>query len=157
MDDYIAKPLRRDELLTISEKWTGRIDDCPLMIDDCIAPQGNQETEAPMEYAKALEEFEEDEEFLMEVLEGFIGNVTSQIKLIRQAISDGDAEAVRREAHSIKGGAANLAANELSAIAFDLENIGKSGVLGECIEALERLEQEFFRLEHFVAKRDNIS
>ena len=40
----------------------------------------------------------------MEVLEGFIGNVTSQIKLIRQAISDGDAEVVRREAHSIKGG-----------------------------------------------------
>ena len=27
MDDYIAKPIRRKELLTIVEKWTGRIDD----------------------------------------------------------------------------------------------------------------------------------
>ena len=157
MDDYIAKPLRRKELLTIAEKWSSRIDDCRLMIDDCIAPQGNQESEAPMEYAKALEEFEGDEEFLMEVLEGFIGNVTSQIKLIRQAISDGDAEVVRREAHSIKGGAANLTANDLSGIAFEIENIGKSGMLEEGIDSLQKLEREFFRLERFVAKRDGIN
>ena len=157
MDDYIAKPLRRKELLTIAEKWSSRIDDCRLMIDDCIAPQGNRESEAPMEYERALEEFEGDGEFLMEVLEGFIGNVTSQIKLIRQAISDGDAEAVRREAHSIKGGAANLTANDLSGIAFEIENIGKSGVLVEGTETLEKLEREFFRLEHFVRKRDNIN
>ena len=150
MDDYIAKPLRRKELLTIVEKWTSGI-------DDCIAPRGNQESEAPMEYAKALEEFEGDEEFLMEVLEGFIGNVTSQIKLIRQAISDGDAEAVRREAHSIKGGAANLTANDLSGIAFEIENIGKSGMLEGSIDALQKLEREFFRLERFVTKRDDIN
>ena len=156
MDDYIAKPLRRKELLTIVEKWTRRIDDCRLMIDDCIAPQGNQESEAPMEYERTLEEFEGDEDFLMEVLEGFIGNVTSQIKLIRQAISDGDAETVRREAHSIKGGAANLTANDLSGIAFEIENIGKSGMLEEGIDSLQKLEREFFRLEHFVRKRDNI-
>ena len=157
MDDYIAKPIRRKELLTIVEKWTSRIDDSRLMIDDCIAPQGNQESEAPMEYERALEEFEGDEEFLMEVLEGFIGNVTSQIKLIRQAISDGDAEAVRREAHSIKGGAANLTANDLSGIAFEIENIGKSGMLEEGIDSLQKLEREFFRLERFVAKRDDIN
>ena len=156
MDDYIAKPLRRKELLTIAEKWSSKIDDCRLMIDDCIAPQGNQEPEAPMEYERALEEFEGDGEFLMEVLEGFIGNVTSQIKLIRQAISDGDAEAVRREAHSIKGGAAILTANDLSAIAFDLENIGRSGVLDGGIETIERLEKEFHRLERFRANRDDI-
>ena len=102
-------------------------------------------------------EFEGDEEFLMEVLEGFIGNVTSQIKLIRQAISDGDAETVRREAHSIKGGAANLTANDLSGIAFEIENIGKSGMLEEGIDSLQKLEREFFRLERFVAKRDDIN
>ncbi|MCP4576228.1 MAG: PAS domain S-box protein [Deltaproteobacteria bacterium] len=157
MDDYIAKPLRRKELLTIAEKWTSGIYDCRLMPDDCIALRGNQESEAPMEYAKALEEFEGDEAFLMEVLEGFIGNVTSQIGIIREAISDGDSEIVRREAHSIKGGAANLTADELSKIAFELENIGRSGMLEEGIDSLQKLEREFFRLERFVAKRDDIN
>ncbi len=65
------------------------------------------------------------------------------------AISDGDAELVKREAHSIKGGAANLTANELSGIAFELENIGKSNTLEASTVILERLEKEFYRLDAF--------
>ena len=134
------------------------------MIDDCTTPRanqgleiGNNESKAPMEYEMALEEFEGDEAFLMEVLEGFIENVRSQIGIIRRAISDGDAETVRKEAHSIKGGAANLTANVLSGIAFELERIGTSGVLEGSMECLERLENEFHRLERFGAKHNDIS
>ena len=160
MDDYIAKPLKRKKLLTIAEKWSTAILDCGLRIEDSKSEVQNPKSELendPMDFPKAIEEFEGDEEFLMEVLEGFIENVTSQIKLVRQAISDGDAEAVRREAHSIKGGAANLTANDLSGIAFEIENIGKSGMLEEGIDALQKLEREFFRLERFVSKRDDIN
>ncbi|MBE9541160.1 MAG: Hpt domain-containing protein [Proteobacteria bacterium] len=85
----------------------------------------------------------------MEVLEGFLDNVRAQIETIHQAISNGDAEVVWKEAHSIKGGAANLTANELSSVAIELENIGKSGVPEGGIEALERLKKEFYRLENF--------
>ena len=86
----------------------------------------------------------------MEVLNGFLENVRAQILTIRQAMSDGDVDVVRREAHSIKGGAANLTADELSRIAFELENIGKSGALEEGIGCLKRLEKEFYRLEGYV-------
>ena len=160
MDDYIAKPIRRKGLLTIVEKWSTAIADCGLRIADSKSEVQNPKSELgndPMDFARAIEEFEGDGEFLMEVLEGFFGNVTSQIGTIRQAIFEGDAEAVRREAHSIKGGAANLTANDLSGVAFEIENIGKSGMLEEGIDALQKLEREFFRLERFVAKRDGIN
>ena len=101
----------------------------------------------PMNFEKAIEEFEGDKEFLMEVVDGFLDNVRAQIETIHQAITDGDSEVVRREAHSIKGGAANLTADVLSKIAFELENIGKSGLLEGGIEVLERLEKEFHHLE----------
>jgi len=152
MDDYLVKPLKKKDLLTMLAKWTrgiGGIDDCRSMIDDDAAPRGNNESEAPMGYERALEEFEGDEDFLMEVIEGFLENVSAQIVTMRQAISDGDAEAVRREAHAIKGGAANLTAEKLSGIAFELENIGVSGVLGKGIEVIDKLEQEFHRLKAF--------
>jgi len=103
-----------------------------------------------MDFEAAVEEFEGDKEFLMEVVDGFLENVRAQIPTIRQAITDGNAETVRGEAHSIKGGAANLTADKLSKIAFELENIGKSGALEGGIEALERLEKEFSRLEDYV-------
>ena len=178
MDDYITKPLKRKRLLAMVDKWTQRIDDLKdetpdLQLSTTVNQQSTISREisllgagaddhqskevAPMDFPWAIEEFEGDEEFLMEAMENFFENVTSQIGAMRQAISDGDAEVVRREAHSIKGGAANLTANELSRIAFELENIGKSGMLEGGIDALQKLEREFFRLERFFAKRNDIS
>jgi len=147
MDDYISKPLRRKDLLAMVDKWV-RSKSGSRQESGQDQPKGEIiEEDAPMNFEEALEEFEGDKEFLMEVLEGFLKNGKAQIGTIRQAISDGDAEIVNTEAHSIKGGAANLTANELSGIAYELENIGKSGVLEEGIEILERLEKEFHRLE----------
>jgi HPt (histidine-containing phosphotransfer) domain-containing protein len=114
---------------------------------------GSKMARAPMDFARAIEEFEGDEDFLMEVVEGFVGNVESQIEIIRQAISEGDAEVVGKEAHSIKGGAGNLTADELSKIALELENIGKSGNLEEGAQTLGRLEKEFRFLKAYVGNR----
>ena len=178
MDDYITKPLKRKKLLAMVDKWTQRIDDLKDETPDPeLSTTVNQQSTishevsllgagadnhqskevAPMDFPRAIEEFEGDEEFLMEAMGEFFENVTSQIGVMRQAISDGDGEVVRREAHSIKGGAANLIADELSGAAFELEKIGKSGMLEGSMDVLEKLEREFFRLEHFVAKRDDIS
>ncbi|MBT3368437.1 MAG: response regulator [Nitrospina sp.] len=156
MDDYIAKPLRRKDLLSMVDKWSTEISDFELRITDSRSEVQNPKSELgsdPMDFATAIEEFEGDDEFLLEVLGGFFKNVTSQIGIIRQAVSEENAEVVRREAHSIKGGAANLTANELSAIAFELEKIGSSGALEEAIEVLERLEKAFHCLETYVGNR----
>ncbi|MBC8434004.1 MAG: response regulator [Desulfobacterales bacterium] len=106
---------------------------------------------APINFEKAIAEFDGDKEFFIGVLEGFFENVRGQIETLRQAVSDGDADLVRREAHSIKGGAANLTADELSKIAFKLENIGQSEVLEEGFEFIGRLEKEFQRLEAYAS------
>ena len=61
------------------------------MIDECTTPHKNQKLEvgnhlskAPIEYERAIEEFEGDEGFLMEVMEGFLGKVRTQIETIRK-------------------------------------------------------------------------
>jgi CheY-like chemotaxis protein/HPt (histidine-containing phosphotransfer) domain-containing protein len=195
MDDYIAKPLMRKELLAMVDKWTtsnagdvfkptGAMSssrqalcgfrtrsafskalkaqpcanaDLKSEIENPYSFQGvsrkSEMDSAPMNFERAIEEFEGDKEFLMEVVDGFLKNVRAQIGTIHQAISDGNAEVVRREAHAIKGGAANLTAGELSGIAFELENIGKSGDLKEGIQVIERLEKEFYRLETYARDR----
>ena len=101
-----------------------------------------------MNFEKAVEEFEGDKEILMDVLKGFLDNVRAQIETIYQAISNGDAEVVWKEAHSIKGGAANLNADRLSEIAFELEKVGKSGALEKGGEVHERLKKEFYRFSN---------
>ncbi len=107
---------------------------------------------AAMDYERALDEFEGDQEFLLEVLEGFLKNVRAQIKTIHQALEEGDPEVVRKEAHSIKGGAANLTADHLSRIAIELENMGQSGRLDGGYEVLESLEKGCNRLEAYAGE-----
>ncbi len=160
MDDYLTKPLTRKHFLAMVKKWTGSttggdaetssLQPIPqpdrINLDEPGLPlrSNNHQSkkDLPMDFEKALNEFEGDKPLLMEVLKGFMENVREQIGVIQQALMCQDADRVRREAHSIKGGAANLRADELSRIAFELENIGKSGKLERGIEALKRLENE---------------
>ena len=92
----------------------------------------------PMNFEKALGEFEGNREILMELLWRLI-------------------EDVRREAHTIKGGAAMLTANDLSNVASELEQLAKSGSLEGSTGIIERIEQEFNRLEDYVRKKDHSS
>ena len=152
MDDYITKPLRRKDLLAMVEKWISQVSVAPSAICD---PGSTVEKTAPMDYERALDEFEHDETFLKEVLGGFLEVAGNQISVMHQAISDGDAETVRRASHAIKGGAANLTAVDLSEAAFELENIGKSGNLKGGAEGLGRLEKEFHRLAAYAGRVEN--
>jgi len=149
MDDYITKPLRRKELLKIVNKWIKsavKVNPTPLPsrpMDDVVGE------DAPMNFEQARKEFEGDKDFLMEVMTGFFDNVGTQIETIHQAISDGDTEKVWQEAHSIKGGAANLTAEILSQTALDLETMGKSENLKGSLDALGRLKIEYDRLKAY--------
>jgi len=74
--------------------------------------------------------------------------------LLREAIASEDAEVVRREAHKIHGGAANLTAMPLAAAAERLELLGESGDLAEAPEALDKFEERFQELKRFVSGGD---
>ncbi|MDY6862429.1 MAG: response regulator, partial [Thermodesulfobacteriota bacterium] len=170
MDDFISKPLKRKELLAMVGKWirrdSGHIE---KPCDESVKKQsGNRlqgkdsslqdsennilKEDTPMNFERSVEEFEGDKDLLMEVLVGFVENVWGQMEIIRRAISNGDADVVRREAHSIKGGAANINADSLARAAFALEVNGKSGGCEGSTEKFEKFEKEFYRLEAYTRK-----
>ena len=101
-----------------------------------------KDEDAPINFEKALDEFMGKEVVLRQVIEDFLTNVRTQIKIIRQAISDGDTDAIRREAHSIKGGAANLTANLLAEAALDLEDLGVLDVIATLRKVYNLPEQQ---------------
>ncbi len=105
-----------------------------------------------MNFELALDEFLGKRDVLIKVVGLFLEKVKSQIITLRQAISYKDADVIRQEAHSIKGGAANLAANDLSKIAHELELIGKSEHLEGSNKVLKKLEKEFNRMQLYFDK-----
>jgi two-component system sensor histidine kinase/response regulator len=149
MDDYLTKPLQSKELLDTVRKWTATFPQYHMDQEEEESAEIAMVEEKIMNLEKAVEEFGGDREFLVKILNGFLSNVKQQFETIEQAIGNNNAEVVRREAHSIKGGAANLTAEGLRSIAFELENIGSSGNLGGASEILSRLVREFDRLHEF--------
>jgi HPt (histidine-containing phosphotransfer) domain-containing protein len=153
MDDCLIKPVFRQDLLGKVDCW---IDSGSATAGGADPPPGasagNMATAEPMDFARALEEFDGNREFLTGLLERFLENVRAQLGTIREALDRADSEILRREAHAIKGGAANLAAAELSSAAAELEKTAKSGLLGEAPGVLERLERAYRRLDEFVHK-----
>jgi CheY-like chemotaxis protein len=155
MDDYIAKPIRKREFLKFVEKFIKleqessdeNIHEEPkdITIKDGI----NIKWVDPMNFDQAIEEFDNDRDFLMEVLNGFLKNVETQIKTMRQAISEGNSEVIKTEAHSIAGGASNLTAYKLNKIASELENLGRSNMLENGYEVLKKFEKEFEHLKEY--------
>jgi len=108
------------------------------------------EENPPLDYYRAVEEFGGDETFLLQVIDGFLTNLGVQTKIIYQALRDNDTKVIMREAHSIKGGAANLTAEDLASIANQLDQTAKAGVLHDGLAMFERLEVEIARLADFV-------
>ncbi|NOX33799.1 MAG: response regulator [Deltaproteobacteria bacterium] len=157
MDDYMTKPLKRDLFLSIIHKWiskthTGNIYKKQIDQDKAqIKKHNNKRTkDYPMDYRRALDEFEDDDEFLKEVIEEFLGNVEDQLPAIEKAMKENDYETVSKESHAIKGGAANLTAMALSKKAHDLELIGKKKEPCGGMNAVEELKKEFKALKAFL-------
>jgi len=167
MDDYIAKPLRRRKLLDLVEKWlTGRpaagtkasAQATTLEPSEELFPEEAKDKtalalDAPMDFDRAVEEFMGDREVLVKVLEGFIDRVKSQVKVMRQAVAEGRAGDLAKEAHAIKGGAANLTAADLADVALELEMMGRAGDLTQGSAVLDRLENEVFLLEAWAREK----
>ncbi|MCP4409985.1 MAG: Hpt domain-containing protein [Gammaproteobacteria bacterium] len=54
----------------------------------------------------------------------FIGELPQQLKVLESAVTATDASA--KQAHALNGASANLSADGLSLVAFELEKIGKT-------------------------------
>ena len=159
MDDYIAKPLRRQLLLDMTAKWVKQNSNNAASIqkgspaDEQMSSAGGTDADdAPIDFKRAVKEFDDDRVFFIQVLKEFLQYAPRQIANMRKALTDRNAEEIMREAHTIKGGAANLTAERLAKVASELEKIGRSGILTEAGGVFNQLEQELQALQDYAEK-----
>ena len=137
MDDYVAKPIRPEAL----GEALGRVR--PL-----AAPDGS-DTVAPLRLDEAaLGRLRElgGEEFLVELIDTFLAGADGHVASLRRSIDHGDADELRRVAHTLKSSAATFGAGELEEHARELEERARSGRLGDAVASGNRLELEVGRL-----------
>ncbi|WP_343028574.1 response regulator [Massilia sp. MP_M2] len=77
------------------------------------------------------------------VIAAYVGDTPRQLHALRQALSEGDADSVRRVAHGLKSASANIGAVHLSGLCRELEQLGRSGNVDSGAPLLSDLEHEF--------------
>jgi HPt (histidine-containing phosphotransfer) domain-containing protein len=104
-----------------------------------------QDSNRPIDAASLLERCVGDASFVEMILEKFRSTSESMLQKVAKAIADGDAAQLMRDAHMLKGAAANLSAESVRSIARRLEEIGQSGDLAAAQQSFSELKQEVAR------------
>ena len=91
---------------------------------------------------------DEDEPDIVAELTGvYLKDARSRLEAIEEALQKGDAPAVERTAHALKGGSGSMGARGMSGLCAQLEEVGVSGDLSRAPELLGRIREELGRVE----------
>jgi two-component system, sensor histidine kinase and response regulator len=147
MDDYLSKPIRSDELRLKLEQWT-KPTNTPLggkqngskvkppaftgelSVVDLSVLAGYREIQQP-----------DQADFVTELIDLFLKDTVSHLKILREAVSKNDDDELRRVAHMLKGGSANIGAARMTALYEELET--KKLANGEAATLVSKIENEF--------------
>jgi len=146
MDDYIGKPISlRDLVDGLSQAQPqegyppGRETPVSVPPSEIIDPAAIQRLRAMLG--------KRADEMLPGLTDSFLMDAEQSQAKARVALEAGDAEDLRRVAHTLKSNAANFGATKLAMYCQELETIAKSGVLGNAMGLLPKIEAEYKRVK----------
>jgi two-component system, sensor histidine kinase and response regulator len=145
MDDYVAKPLRPDEVDEMLARWL-----------PSVAPgeQGNGHENGSGAGETAVDPIDDERfddlardfapEVVREVVHAFIDSTPSIIERIVLAAEGADHTEIAQGAHRLKGGCLAVGAGQLNDIADELETLGRERASGAALQGVAaRLEQSW--------------
>ncbi|GAA3544520.1 response regulator [Zobellella aerophila] len=164
MDDYVTKPFRAAELYEAVEvkapAVTGReaspevrtssISEVAAMRSNAglaeAEPRQTQSAEPCLDWDGALQNLEGNNALLEELAELFLEECPKLMQEIETTSAEGDAVALRRAAHTLKGSAQVIGARAVGGAALGLETLARAGDLDKLAQARRRLEQSLAEL-----------
>jgi CheY-like chemotaxis protein/HPt (histidine-containing phosphotransfer) domain-containing protein len=133
MDAYLSKPVQMAELVHVMEGLTGH---CASRLPSEVDSQPVAFNPEPLR-----RRIGGDEELFRELIALFQEDGPRMFGQVREAAEAGDAAAVERAAHLLKGSASNFAADEVVRAARRVEDLGRAGDLREASDAVRSLEE----------------
>jgi len=128
MNDYLAKPVHPDSLARTLAKWLPA-----ASVDAGAPPSAGAPSVAPAAAAAVwnraamMERMMDDEDLAREILEEFVRDAGRFLDPFDAALEAGDLRQLERLAHSAKGVAGTICADELHALALRIEQAARNG------------------------------
>src|SRR5438067_2238166 len=128
MNDFVIKPVPKDELLRVLSGWL------------------------PIDAAKIDMLKQTDDNLLREVIDIYVSEAPAQIASIRDAIVRGDSQLLASVAHALRSSSGNVGASRVREICADLEKMGREGKINGAAQRVDELASEYERAVHALAE-----
>jgi PAS domain S-box-containing protein len=135
MDDYLTKPFKAKDLIRAVESGRGELE----TVEDSGAQILNRDS--------LLERVEGDHALVVELVKVFFEETPPLLRMIRSAFQEGDAGALGKAAHRLRGTLTTIGAERATAPALRLELSSRNEPPEPDDSALAELERELVRLE----------
>jgi signal transduction histidine kinase/DNA-binding response OmpR family regulator len=146
MDDYLSKPVSLDLLKEVIERWMPAHAAEPDPSADAPPEHGNASEAIDARILAQLRELEAGMPGLLaDVMATFVRETPGRIARIATALRTGDGPGAEQAAHGLKGSAAAIGAQRLSALCAHIEECSRQGDLEACRSSVTSLTQEFDR------------
>ncbi|MEQ1767693.1 MAG: Hpt domain-containing protein, partial [Methylotenera sp.] len=134
MDDFLSKPIVRQDLAEILARWLGE----PILSSGLQNPKEHMKDvtagNACWDEKSALSRLDDDLELLNEMIDLFLTEVPAKLLDLEEALVNADYATMADAAHSIKGMAGHFCADQLRSSAASLED---SARLGHSVDFLQ--------------------
>ncbi|MBN1846919.1 MAG: response regulator, partial [Sedimentisphaerales bacterium] len=171
MDDYIPKPVKREHLREMLDKWFYSDQDVPSEIQSMTHSSNTPETSrtpeaqdtqqaqnppaaagegAPPEGSPAhfnplgaLNTLDGDIQALQEIADLYLSSTEENLQQLRDACQKQDVDLLLHQAHSLKGASANVGADRLAQLALEIEQVMNNRDLAQAQSILDHILEEF--------------
>jgi CheY-like chemotaxis protein len=150
MDDCLSKPVLPDALDRVLDKWLCR----PPRTETPHPPAPEQALELGrpvFEHEDLMRRLGGNKALAGMVANAFLEVVPSQLSNLRRQLTVRDVQGGRREAHTMKGAAANISAPVFRSLALEAEQAAEAGEWSTLEELLARMEYQLDRLKIAIA------
>ena len=143
MDDYVAKPIRSAELAEALQRVR------PLERSDAVSTNGGDVSldEAALGVLRELG----GDEFVNEVIDAFLADAPELLATLHRSVDARQTDELRRAAHTLKSNGMTMGAEEFGELCRELEQRAKSGHLEGAVDLVDRIDEEYERLQDALA------
>jgi len=149
MNDYISKPIEPDELLAAIHRQLGLEQVTDRGVQNRDSTPGTQ----IFDYQNLLKRMSGNAPLLKTLAKNMPRYLSDEIRKLKTALDETDAESIRLYAHSIKGMCMNFSANRLADTAHQVEIAGGQGDTDTAYSLTKRLKEEFEIFQATVSER----
>jgi len=159
MNDYLAKPVRPEDVRAVIERWGPQASAAAKDQNDVkppaepisnAAPPTSADDEPPTDLERLMSFTDGNPDTLKELVTLYFDQTSSQLTELAAAVAAGQSPEVRRVAHSCAGASATLGMSRIVPLLRELERQGAEGRLTNAADLVARAATEFERIREFL-------